>query len=456
MADTAVKDVKELREQALAKFKEADAFAKAHGIKDANDALNGTISAEDWQSFNAIMKDAQTLDTQFAEASERSGQVTDLRDRMDFYSKAVTGKGLGLREVVIQRPVSMGQRYTESDVYKELLESGALDHDGTSCQTRPVQLAANDVISTADPTSAGGLVTPQYLPGVLPLPQRPLMIRELFSQAPATSDMISYARQTAFESGADMVAQATAVDGSGTAGGVKPQSSVSWVRKTSPVETLATWMATTRQALADAGQIASLIDNQGRLMLQLLEEDQFIAGSGSSPDLEGIEHTWGVQTLDVSGATPADLNNLKSFRVARRMIKTGLARANADAIVIHPNDSEQIDLMVDSIGQFRGGNPVGNFNYDQPLWGLRRVESEAVDEGTAIVGAFKFGATVYERQGLTVYTSDSHADFFVRNLIVLLFEERLGFAMFYPAAFVQVTLAPTNLESGSEGFISGS
>jgi len=138
------------------------------------------------------------------------------------------------------------------------------------------------------------------------------------------------------------------------------------------------------------------------------------------------------------------------------MIKTGLARANADAIVIHPNDSEQIDLMVDSIGQFRGGNPVGNFNYDQPLWGLRRVESEAVDEGTAIVGAFKFGATVYERQGLTVYTSDSHADFFVRNLIVLLFEERLGFAMLYPAAFVQVTLATTNLESGSEGFISGS
>ena len=50
------------------------------------------------------------------------------------------------------------------------------------------------------------------------------------------------------------------------------------------------------------------------------------------------------------------------------------------------------------------------------------------------------GATVLERQGVTILTADQHADFFIRNLIVVLFEERLGFPVFFPSAFVDLTL----------------
>ena len=37
--------------------------------------------------------------------------------------------------------------------------------------------------------------------------------------------------------------------------------------------------------------------------------------------------------------------------------------------------------------------------------------------------------------------SDSHADFFTRNLVAVLAEMRAGFAVFRPSAFVKVTLA---------------
>jgi HK97 family phage major capsid protein len=104
-------------------------------------------------------------------------------------------------------------------------------------------------------------------------------------------------------------------------------------------------------------------------------------------------------------------------------------------------DSEEFDLLKDLNGQYRGGNPIGNFTYDQPIWGLRRVESEAIEEGSALVGAFRPGATVLERQGVQILTADQHADFFIRNLIVVLAEERLGFAVYYPSAFVDVTIA---------------
>jgi hypothetical protein len=46
--------------------------------------------------------------------------------------------------------------------------------------------------------------------------------------------------------------------------------------------------------------------------------------------------------------------------------------------------------------------------------------------GKALVGA-RAGATVFERQPITVLTADQHSDFFVRNLVVILFEERLAF-----------------------------
>jgi HK97 family phage major capsid protein len=193
-------------------------------------------------------------------------------------------------------------------------------------------------------------------------------------------------------------------------------------------------MVTTRQALSDAGVIRGLIDNQGRLMLQLEEEDQLLAGNGTAPNLSGILDQ-SIQTLDLTGE-----DNLDGIRTARRLVRTGLSRLQADWIVVNPEDSEEIDLLKDDNGLYRGGNPIGNFSFDQSIWRLARAESEAMTAGTALVGA-RAGATVYERQPITVLTADQHSDFFIRNLIVILFEERLAFPVWFPSAFVEVTLA---------------
>jgi hypothetical protein len=122
------------------------------------------------------------------------------------------------------------------------------------------------------------------------------------------------------------------------------------------------------------------------------------------------------------------------------LVSTGLSRLTADWIVLHPEDSEEFDLLKDENLSYRGGNPIGNFTFDQTIWRLTRVESEAMTAGTALVGA-RAGATVYERQPITVLTADQHSDFFIRNLIVILFEERLAFPVWFPSAFVEVTLA---------------
>jgi HK97 family phage major capsid protein len=126
-----------------------------------------------------------------------------------------------------------------------------------------------------------------------------------------------------------------------------------------------------------------------------------------------------------------------------RLVRTGTSRLAPDAVVMNPVDSAEFDMSNDDNGQYRLGNPFtasvdGN---PLPIWGLRRVESEAITAGKVLVGAFRAGATVLERQGITILTADQHADFFIRNLIVVLAEERLGFPVYFPTAFVDVTLA---------------
>lgn len=448
--------LKDAREKTIAAYKKFNDFCTDNGIEDANDLADGGAKAGFKAQFDAMLADAQACDAELKKAEEHwleADKVPNARERMSFLTKAVTGKEMGFHKVSQddrESPKTLGQQFIESDAYKELVDSKVLTSEGVSFRSMPVSLkktfAATDEISTASGSGAAALVTPFYLPGVFPLPQRPLTVRDVIPVSPmGEGDLVSYARQTSFDNAAAAVAQAAA---GGNPSGAKPQSAIGWARETAPVQTIATWMAATRQALMDAAQIRSLIDNQGRLMIQLEEEDQVLAGNGNSPNLEGIQAIPTVQTLDLTGE-----DRLDGIRRARTMIRTGASRLQADFIVLHPDDSEAVDLLKDGQNLYRGGNPIGNFTFNQPIWSLRRVESEAVSAGTAIVGAGA-GATIFERQPITVYTSDSHSDFFVKNLIAVLFEERIAFPVYYPSAFVVVTLPAGGQGSGDEGIVS--
>jgi HK97 family phage major capsid protein len=422
-----------LRESAIAKFKEADQLVTGdEGPK-----------PEDQEHFDKVYAEGTDLMKQYQDQSKVEGNVLQVREILSDVGGAVKGTGpVPFQTVTIERDrheaKSLGHAFAESNEYKELVASGNLQSDRSSFRSQPFQAkAATDVLRTNSTTSAGGLVTPDYIAGVQPLNQRPLTVRALFGQGTTNSDTISYAQQTAFDNAAATVAQAT-----NTSTGAKPQSSIGWQRQTSAVETIATWMAATRQTLADAGQIRALIDNQLTLMLQLEEEDQLLNGNGTSPNLSGI-YDQTIQTLSLAAATSRADPNIDGIRTAMRLVRTGTSRLAPDAVVMNPVDSAEFDMSNDDNGQYRLGNPFtasvdGN---PLPIWGLRRVESEAITAGKALVGAFRAGATVLERQGVTILTADQHADFFIRNLIVVLAEERLGFPVYFPTAFVDVTLA---------------
>jgi HK97 family phage major capsid protein len=58
---------------------------------------------------------------------------------------------------------------------------------------------------------------------------------------------------------------------------------------------------------------------------------------------------------------------------------------------------------------------------------------------SALVGAFRTQAQIFDKSGLTVEASNSHADFFQLDLTAIRAEKRLALAVYRPAAFHIIT-----------------
>ncbi len=113
-----------------------------------------------------------------------------------------------------------------------------------------------------------------------------------------------------------------------------------------------------------------------------------------------------------------------------------------DTIVVNPADWAELRLVKDSTENYIGGSPFGN-GQPQPgetLWGKRVVVTQAIEQGLALVGAFGTGAQLFRRGGLTVEASNSHEDFFRRDLVAIRAETRLALAVHRPEAFATADL----------------
>lgn len=73
------------------------------------------------------------------------------------------------------------------------------------------------------------------------------------------------------------------------------------------------------------------------------------------------------------------------------------------------------------------------------LHGLPVVESENIEVGVGLVGDFR-KAVLWDREQASISITDSHADFFIRNLVAILAEERAAFGVTRPKAFVEIDL----------------
>jgi HK97 family phage major capsid protein len=223
------------------------------------------------------------------------------------------------------------------------------------------------------------------------------------------------------------VAEATATSG-GT--GAKPESGLALEKVTTNVKTIAHWVPATKRALSDAGQIRTLIDSFLRYGLEEELEDQMVNGDGTGENFTGFSNVTGL------GSQAYDTSLIVTSRKARTKVKTE-GRAMANGYLMHPLDWEAFDLLKDGEDRYYFGGPLALGN--PRLWGLPVIESEAATQGVGYVGDFR-QLVLWDREQASIRVSDSHSDFFVRNLVAILGESRHAFGVFRPAAIIEIDL----------------
>jgi HK97 family phage major capsid protein len=381
--------------------------------------------------------------------------MKDLGDEIGLNEKAERQTPAGL---IVPGRKSVGESYIESAEYQDLLKSapGGQFTKQHRVNSRPVGFKSlvapkgKALVTGTSDTSGGAFVRADDLGlrvGLAPF-ERPLTLRSLVTNGSTTSDSIEYVRVTGITNNAAPVPEATTTgplgDGTGgtstlVTGGYKPESGLAVQRVSTPVRTIAHWIPVTKRALSDAAQMVTLIDSFLEYGLEEELEDQMIAGDGTGENFEGLANVSGVQTQDFvadPSGRPAGFGLLLAMRRAKTKVR--LAGARANGYVINPADLEKLDEIATGQDVFYFGGPSGA-NDTRPLWGLPVIESEAVPAGTAYCGDFT-RAILWDRQQSTITTTDSHSDFFVRNLVAILAEMRAAFGVIQPNAFVEIDL----------------
>jgi len=371
------------------------------------------------------------------ERYERANQ----RVRTEPAAAAASGDGLpDTREQAVAASQidrrSLGQRFAESDEWRAFVK--AVAPNGFSEKQRfgaspAVQFdhllrPMGALITGASDTSAGAFVVNDVYPGAYPQGlQRPLTIRDVVTQGTTDSDTVEYVRITSQTNAAAPTAEATATSG---ASGTKPESTLALAKVTETVKTIAHWIPATKRALSDAGQLRTLIDSFLRYGLEEELEDQMVNGDGTGENFTGINNISGVQ------AQAWDTNILTTTRKGRTKVRT-VGRAVPTAYLFNPSDWETLDLLQDNEARYYFGGPL---QLGTPrLWGLPVVESEAVTAGLGYVGDFR-KCVLWDREQASIQVSDSHSDFFIRNMVAILAEMRAAFGCVQPNALVELDL----------------
>jgi HK97 family phage major capsid protein len=331
-----------------------------------------------------------------------------------------------------------GTALVNSESYKNALKNGTgvTKYNPTEVGSFWGPDGTKAVIGSA--TAPASALFAQVLPTMYRGLERPLVMRDVLMNLNTTSDAVTVLQENVFTNAAAETAEATTVSN-----GAKPESAITFTEATFPVQIIAHWIPVTRQLLEDLAFMETYINERLLTGLARREDAQILNGNGTAPNLRGILATSGIQNLDQTYFTGApvksatfDNENLNRIRRGIRVIQV-TGQAQPTFIVMNPADAENVDTSVDANRQYIFGGPAAGL--PRRLWGLPVVESDNMTAGGVLVGDGTMAAVV-DRQAARIYTTDSHSDFFVRNLFVVLAEERIALPVFRPAAFAFVDL----------------
>lgn len=427
--------VKDLQSVIKAKRAENDEIAatvkkEPHKLEDGSEVELIVIDPDRKAAFDKNMADIRELASELKRLQDYRDVGADL-DAPAGGSAAVSAnaalaRAASMAGMSLPEFKSLGQRLIESDAWKEFKDAQGFPK---SMEYNVPSLRTKDVYSALPTGDIGPLGSVMRDP-IVPRPHRMWRVRDLFSPVRTTAAIIEFFRVTGFTNNASVVPERTS--GAFT---VKPQSNLTIEGAAAPVRVVAHWEVASRTVLSDEPQLQGIIENELMYGLQLEEDAQILFGTGTGNDLLGICNTPNIQTF-AKTSLPTGSQSADAIRHAITL--SFIANYEATGVVLSPEDWETIETLKDDQGRYIVSATVQE-GAQPRLWRLPVVWSRAMPQGTALVGAFGLGATLYDREQSNIRIAEQHADYFVRNAVVILAEERLALATKRPESFVKIT-----------------
>jgi HK97 family phage major capsid protein len=381
---------------------------------------------ESWKSLKGLLdQQADEMRTHGETTSKTANSIMAVEKKIENFDaelKGITDKFKkwetenGRPNLNGEQRKSFGQQFVESDSYKNIASNNYNASMTLEKSFFPTQ--SKDLDSSA--TSFGVGLLPYRIPQTFTPPERPLRMRDLLNAQGTEQNSVSYVVETGFTNNAAVTAEKA----------LKPQSDLTFDLETASVKTIAHWIPASRQIVADANQLRNYVDNRLMYGLAYAEESQFLYGDGTGDNILGIMTNPNIQNAGgmATGDTMID-------QIRRAVTRSSLAGYPPTGVVLHPLDYEAIELQKTTYGEYiwvsvtDGGVPR--------LWRLPVVESNSITQGDFLVGAFGLAGQLWDREQANIRVSEHHSDYFARNMLAILAEERVALTIYRPEAFVR-------------------
>lgn len=376
------------------------------GILDKCTADSRDPSAEERSKLDEYGTRIKELDSRITElrtAEEANSRFLQTVGAMEDAEEQTERRAAAHKSTTTARPVSAGQAFIDSEQFRNYRGRGTMEpvefQDFLGIEERAaIMLADLDLPPVRIDGPAGPTITTPFLRAI--------------GREQVSGNAVTY-MQWGEATGAAVVAE----------GALKPEAALVPVETSVALDTYAYWKAISRQALEDYPRIRSIVEGKLRQGLATTLEAAAVA------TLSGV-------------AAPGTETGLAGIRVAIADLQAAGYAPNG--IAVNPADAAAWDISV--MGSTLNGPAVyGSY------WGLPLIPVPGIAAGTSYVGDFGQAVTWFDRGSASVYMSDSHADYFIRNLFVILAEQRSAFALTEPDAVVAVAAdAPEALTAAAK------
>ena len=226
-------------------------------------------------------------------------------------------------------------------------------------------------------------------------------------------------------------------------GGAYTESSFGLEEKSNPIVKVGSYIPATEEVLMDEAMAMTYLEDRLPAQVMRVLDKRCLYGPGTGGQLTGLTVVTGVHNI----AKTADQNTWEALAKAVETILLQ-GQTSVDYIFMHPTDWWKLRTLQSATGEFIAGPILNAMNLT--FAGIPIMPCQALNAGTAVMGAFRDFAHIRDRQqystnwyqqfrvpGTADPTTDSYTTPTGRRILVG--EVRLAITFRRPKAFAQVT-----------------